>query len=124
MIQQKTNLKVIDNSGVKTIKCIKILNGFKKKTAKMSDLIVVSIKKKKVSSNSKLKKGEIHTAVVIRTKKKTIRKTGVNVRFDENSAVLITKTFTPLFTRIFGKVPKRLRTQKFLKLYTLSTGSF
>ena len=124
MIQQKTNLKVIDNSGVKTIKCIKILNGFKKKTAKMSDLIVVSIKKKKVSSNSKLKKGEIHTAVVIRTKKKTIRKTGVNVCFDENSAVLITKTFTPLFTRIFGKVPKRLRTQKFLKLYTLSTGSF
>ena len=124
MIQQKTNLKVIDNSGVKTIKCIKVLNGFKKKTAKISDLIVVSVKKKKLSSNSKFKKGEVHTAIVIRTKKKIIRKTGINIRFDENSAVLITKTFTPLFTRIFGKVPKKLRIQKFLKLYTLSTGSF
>lgn len=31
MIQQETILKVADNSGAKTVRCIKILGGFKKK---------------------------------------------------------------------------------------------
>jgi large subunit ribosomal protein L14 len=40
MIQQKTILKVSDNSGAKTVKCIKVLGGFKKKYAKLGDIIV------------------------------------------------------------------------------------
>jgi len=31
MIQQQTILKVADNYGAKTVKCIKVLGGFKKK---------------------------------------------------------------------------------------------
>ena len=37
MIQQQTILKVADNSGAKTAKCIKILGGYKKKYAKLGD---------------------------------------------------------------------------------------
>ena len=44
MIQQQTILKVIDNSGAKTVKCIKVLGGFKKKYAFLGDVIIVSVK--------------------------------------------------------------------------------
>ena len=33
MIQQQTILKVADNSGAKSVKCIKVLGGFKRKIA-------------------------------------------------------------------------------------------
>ena len=58
MIQQQTILKVLDNSGAKTVKCIKVLGGFKKRYAKLGDIIVVSIQelKNKAKSISKVKK--------------------------------------------------------------------
>jgi large subunit ribosomal protein L14 len=43
MIQQQTILQVADNSGAKTVKCIKVLGGYKKKYAKLGDIIVVSV---------------------------------------------------------------------------------
>ena len=43
MIQQETILQIADNSGAKTVKCIKVLGGYKKKYAKLGDIIVVSI---------------------------------------------------------------------------------
>ena len=43
MIQQGTILKVADNSGAKTVKCIKVLK-LKSKIAKIVDYVVVSIK--------------------------------------------------------------------------------
>ena len=45
MIQQQTMLKVSDNSGAKIVKCIKVLGGFKRKTAYTGDLIVVVVSK-------------------------------------------------------------------------------
>ena len=125
MIQMQTKLKVIDNSGAKIVKCIKILKVFKKKKAKIGDVIVVSVQKiKSNSSLSKVKKGEVCYAMIIRTKKKFKRNTGVTTSFENNSVVLLTNTEIPLFTRVFGKVPRELRTQKMLKLYSLSMGTF
>lgn len=37
MIQQQTILKVLDNSGAKEVKCIKVLGGFKRKYAYTGD---------------------------------------------------------------------------------------
>jgi len=58
MVQQQTILKVSDNSGAKTVKCIKVLNGFKKKYAALGDIIIVSVQKlrNKLKKNSKVKK--------------------------------------------------------------------
>lgn len=44
MIQLQTIIKVSDNSGAKTAKCIKILGGYKKRFASAGDIIVVVIK--------------------------------------------------------------------------------
>ena len=58
MIQQETILQVADNSGAKTVKCIKILGGYKKKYAKVGDIIVTSVQelRNKSKSTSKVKK--------------------------------------------------------------------
>ena len=122
MIQQQTKLKVVDNSGAKLVKCIKVLNGFKKRKAIIGNTIIITVKKTKLTNS--MKKGEIHTAVIIKTKKKYKRSNGLSFMFDNNEVVLINKSNNPIFTRIFGKIPKELRTQKLLKLYTLSTGIF
>ena len=58
MIQQETILKVADNSGAKTVRCIKILGGFKKKKVSLGDILVVSVQKlrNKSKKTSKVKK--------------------------------------------------------------------
>ena len=98
MIQQETILQVADNSGAKTVKCIKILGGYKKKYAKIGDIIVTSVQelRNKSKSTSKVKKGEIYKALVIRTKKEIRKKDGtflfVNKKTrNANAVVLINK---------------------------------
>ena len=59
MIQQQTILKVADNSGAKTVKCIKVLGGFKKRFARLGDTIIVSVQqlrnKSKITSKVHLR---------------------------------------------------------------------
>jgi len=65
MIQMRTNLDVADNSGAKTVQCIKVLGGSRRKYASIGDIIVVSIKV--ALPRRGVKKGEVHRAVVVRT---------------------------------------------------------
>ena len=44
MIQMQSFLAVADNSGAKTVFCIKVLGGSKKKYASLGDIIVVSVR--------------------------------------------------------------------------------
>lgn len=70
MIQQQSILKVSDNSGAKTVRCLKVLGGFKKKYAKLGDIIIVSVQqlRNKSKKTSKVKKREIYKALILRTK--------------------------------------------------------
>jgi large subunit ribosomal protein L14 len=124
MIQQRTILKVSDNSGAKTVRCIKVLGGFKKKYAELGDLIVVSIQqlRNKSKTTSKVKKHEVYQALVIRTKVGYKKNNGFQNVFTENSVVLINKQGNPVSTRILGPIPKILRKKKFQKFISLSAG--
>ena len=44
MIQVETRLEVADNSGARSVQCIKVLGGSKRKIASVGDVIVVSVK--------------------------------------------------------------------------------
>ena len=124
MIQQQTILKVADNSGAKSVKCIKILKGFNRRFAFLSDIIIVSVQKlrNKARSTSKVQKGDIHKAVIIRTKKKTKRKDGTIIFFKSNAVSLVNKQGKPIASRVIGPIPKKLKKKKNLKLVTLSSG--
>lgn len=123
MIQHHTILKVSDNSGAKTVKCIKVLGGFKRKFALIGDIIVVSVQQLRNQSkkNSKIKKKEIYKALIIRTKTKVKKKDGSIINFKENAVVLLNKQTKPIGTRIIGPIPKILK-KNFYKFLSLSTG--
>ena len=125
MIQTQTILKVSDNSGAKTVKCIKILNGFKKKYAKLGDYIVVSVQqlRNRFRTASKVKKGEVHKALIIRTKTGYTKKNGTRITFNENSVVLVNKQSTPISTRIIGPLPKFFKKKDFQRFVSLSSGT-
>jgi len=118
MIQQMTELEVADNSGAKRLRCIKVLGGTRRRYATVGDVIVVSVKE--AIPKAKVKKGDVKKAVIVRTKKEVKRPDGSTIRFDENSAVLITEGGEPLGTRIFGPVARELRSKRFVKIISLA----
>jgi len=118
MIQQSSVLDVADNSGAKKVYCIKVLGGSRRRYASVGDIIVVSVRE--AIPGAKVKKGEIARAVVVRTQKEIARPDGSYIRFDGNSAVLITKENEPIGTRIFGPVARELRAKRFMKIISLA----
>jgi large subunit ribosomal protein L14 len=118
MIQMRTRLDVADNSGAKSVMCIKVLGGTRRKYASLGDIIVVTVKD--AAPNAKVKKGEIVKAVIVRTKKEVNRFDGTYIRFDTNSAVLINAQNEPIGTRIFGPVARELRAASFTKIISLA----
>ena len=124
MIQQQTLLKVTDNSGAKTVKCIKVPGGFRKKTANIGDILIVSIQKlrNKTKRTSKVKKKEVCKALVVRTKKMHTKTTGITSKFSENAVVLINKQGNPIGTRIIGPIPKLLKQKAFQKFVSIASG--
>ncbi|MGH6662476.1 MAG: 50S ribosomal protein L14, partial [Rhodospirillales bacterium] len=111
MIQVETNLTVADNSGARSVRCIKVLGGSGRKYAYVGDVIVVSVKD--AIPRGRVKKGEVLRAVVVRTAKDIRRPDGTTIRFDSNAAVLIDKQGEPIGTRIFGPVTRELRAKKY-----------
>lgn len=119
MIQQESRLKVADNSGARSILCIRVLGGSRRRYARPGDIIVASVKT--AQPNSPVKKGEVVRAVVVRTAKEYGRPDGSYIRFDENAAVLLaTDNENPRGTRIFGPVARELRDHNFMKIVSLA----
>jgi large subunit ribosomal protein L14 len=124
MIQSQTILKVTDNSGAKTVRCFKVLGGFKKKYATLGDIIIVSVQKlrNKYKKTSKVKAGEIYRALIVRTKIGFTQKDGSRIYLNENSVVLLNKQDNPIGTRILGPLPNILNKKKFQKFIGISNG--
>jgi len=118
MIQLLSRLGVADNSGAKSVSCIKVIGASNKMTASIGDIIVANVKE--AIFDSKVKKGDVVRAVVVRTVKETRRPDGSYIKFDENAVVIINKDNEPIGTRIFGPVARELRARKFMKIVSLA----
>ena len=118
MIQMQSTLQAADNSGARTLMCIKVLGGSHRRYATVGDVIKVSIKD--AIPRGKVKKGEVYDAVVVRTRKGVRRSDGSLIKFDGNAAVLLTNKLEPIGTRIFGPVTRELRTVQYMKIISLA----
>lgn len=118
MIQEETNLTVADNSGAKSVRCIRVIGGSDRRYAGIGDIIVVTVKS--AIPGGAVKKGEVSRAVIVRTVKEMKRKDGSYIKFDENAAVLINNQNEPRGTRIFGPVARELREKQFMKIISLA----
>lgn len=118
MIQMQTELDVADNSGARRVMCIKVLKGSKRRYAHIGHVIKVSVKE--AIPRGKVKKGEVLNAVVVRTKKGVRRTDGSVIRFDSNAVILLNAQLQPIGTRVFGPVPRELRSDLFMKIISLA----
>ena len=118
MIQQESSLRVADNSGARSIKCIRVLGGTGRRYAGVGDVIVATVKQ--ADPGREVKKGEVVRAVVVRTAKEYRRADGSYIRFDDNAAVLLADTTNPRGTRIFGPVARELREKNYMRIVSLA----
>ncbi|MDB4041949.1 50S ribosomal protein L14 [Methylophilaceae bacterium] len=118
MIQMQSRLEVADNTGARSVMCIKVLGGSKRRYASVGDIIKVTIKD--AAPRGRVKKGEVYDAVVVRTAKGVRRPDGSLIKFDGNAAVLLNNKYEPIGTRIFGPVTRELRTERFMKIVSLA----
>ena len=119
MVQPQTRLRVFDNSGAKLVQCIRTSN---KQRSSWGSLILVSVKQLRSKNKIKLKikKGSVVFAYVLKATLPLKRIGGSRIKASSNGVVLLNKQMQPIASRIFGVVPKELRSSKFLKLITLS----
>ncbi len=119
MVQHLSMLKLADNTGAKKVMVIKVLGGYKKRYARIGDIITVSVKE--AQPHSMVKKGDVLPAVLVRSRKETRRPDGSYIRFDDNAAVIIDKkTKDPKGTRIFGPIARELKAKGFNKIISLA----
>ncbi len=74
MIQSQTRLKVADNTGARTIQCIRVIGRSLKTDAGVGDVIIASVKQ--AIPNAAVKKGDVVRAVIVRTAKEYGRPDG------------------------------------------------
>lgn len=117
MIQLRSRRKVVDNSGVREVRCIQV-KSTKASEGKLGHLVVASVTKTR--SGSSWKRGDLVNGVRVMLKKETLRNGGMWVRQDENAIVLLNKKGELLGTRILGLVPVELRSKGYGKLVSMS----
>ena len=119
MIQMQSMLDAADNSGARSVMCIKVLGGSHRRYAHIGDVIKVTVKE--AIPRGKVKKGDVLKAGEVRTRKGVRRPDGSVIRFDRNACVLLNdNTEQPIGTRIFGPVTRELRGDKFMKIVSLA----
>jgi len=131
MIQLKTMLNCIDNSGAAIVECVAVMRK-KTQAARIGDRIIVVVQKQRsfgsdtpgggqgVGITNKVRRGDIRHAVVVRARKEIQRKDGSTIRFDDNACVLINKTGDPIGTRITSVVGQELREKQWSKILSLA----
>ena len=118
MIQMQSTLDAADNSGARSVMCIKVLGGSRRRYASIGDIIKITVKE--AIPRGKVKRGDVLKAIVVRTRKGVRRSDGSIIRFDHNACVLLNNSDQPIGTRVFGPVTRELRTVNFTKIMSLA----
>ena len=106
MIQKESILKVADNSGAKSVRCIGLYKG--KTTATIGDIILVSVKT--YNTGTDMKKGKKLKALIIRTKNPFNREeNGMTIKFNDNAVVIIDDQKKLVGNRVFGSTVREIK---------------
>nr|YP_005089769.1 ribosomal protein L14 [Dunaliella salina]ACS95033.1 ribosomal protein L14 [Dunaliella salina] len=115
MIKPQSFLNVADNSGARKLMCIRVLGSG---SANIGDTIIAVVKD--AIPNMPTKKSDVVRGVIVRTKKGIRRPNGMNIKFDDNAAVIVNKEGNLRGTRVFGPIARELRDRNFTKIISLA----
>lgn len=119
MLSLETIVKVADNSGIRTVKCLKFLDGYSNNSkGSLGNLAVVSLSDyrgyKKKSSR------KVFLGIIVTVKKWIKRKTGIYIRSNQNRIVLLDNVEKMLGKAIKGPVSLDARKQPSAKILFLA----
>ena len=117
MIQERSVLKVADNSGAKLLHIINVPARIGK-IATLGDVVNCVIKK--ADPNGAVAEGEKVKVLIVRTKKEVGRRDGSYIRFDDNAGVVIDKQGFPKGTRIIGPIAREVKEKGYTKIASLA----
>lgn len=112
-------LRIIDNSGGLTAKCIKVLTKSPRCPAYHGDKIIIVIKT--ALSGKRVTKSQIHRALVVWSTVNKRRSEGTYIKFAKVGCVLLKKDGQPLANKVKGPVYRELRSLGHLKIVSLAT---
>lgn len=120
MIQLRSILTPADNSGAKKLRVIHIHRGFKRRFARIGDVVTCVVDQ--AEPQGQVKDSQIVKAVIVRTKKEFKREDGSYIRFDDNAAVIIDNLDNkqPIGTRIFGPIAREIKDLGYAKIASLA----
>lgn len=104
MIYSETILNVADNSGAKTVKCLRIV---KKQNGSLGDIIKLTLKKFTVSK--KLIKGKKYFGLLMGIKKNKKRLNGYRLKFSQNRVLIFSENDKFVGTRVYGPSIRELK---------------
>jgi len=118
MIQERSIIKVADNSGAKIIRVFRVLGGSRKRYAHLGEIVIASVQE--AEPRKPVKKKDIVKCLIVRTANPIRRADGSYVRFDNNAVVLIDEKKLPRSTRIFGPIPREIKEWGFDSVFSLA----
>lgn len=120
MIQQRSILRVADNSGAKSLTVIHIFSGSKRKFGYVGDVLNCVVKE--ASPVGQVKDSQIVKVVLVRARKEKKRKDGSYIRFSDNAGVIIDNAAdkNPIGTRIFGPIAREVKEKGFSKIASMA----
>ena len=118
MVQERSVIKVADNSGARFVRIFRVLGGSNKKYVRLGQIMIASVQS--AEPRKAVKKKDIVKAVLVRQRAPVRRADGSYIRFDENAAVLIDEKKQPKATRIFGPLPRELKDMGYDSIMTMA----
>lgn len=123
MVFSESIFSSADNTGALLLKCINVYKTSSRNGSKPASLLLVLIKTLRL--NRKVKIGELKKALFVRGKKYITRFTGMSLKFNLNSAIIVNEKKIPLSGRIFGPIYKELFfNENLLKFHFLINSTF
>nr|QWE50995.1 ribosomal protein L14 [Phaeophyceae sp.] len=126
MIRAQSLLQVVDNSGAKLVKCVKVKNKGGKSYANLGDTVLVAVQSLRPRYGRrvrlKMNKSEVHHGVIVQTRRFFRNIAGFGWIFQSNAVALVSPKGKPLGTRISSTLPARLRNLKRSKLAAMARG--
>lgn len=109
MVQERSIVKVADNSGAKIGRIFKVLGAAGKRYAQVGELVMFSVQK--AEPRKEIKKKAVLMGLIVRQKSPLRRKDGSYIKFDENALIVVDRKKTeivPRANRIFGPIPREI----------------
>jgi large subunit ribosomal protein L14 len=120
MIQQRSILKVADNSGAKSLVVIHIFGGSRRRFGYIGDVLNCVVRG--ATSVGQVKDSQIVKVVLVRTRKEQRRNDGSFIRFSDNAGIVIdnAKDKNPIGTRVFGPIAREVKDNGFSKVASMA----